>query len=766
MKKTLVALLAITFIFAGFSAALPSYASTRPEPDYARSMRWLMDLGIFSPAEPDKADLERAVTREQLATVIILLNGHEDKASLYKNTGLFSDVAPNRWSAEYIGAAVKLGYMRARPDGLFHPEESVTFAEVSEIFTDLLRYNDYSLVGGYPDKYINLMASLGILDGIKYSARSAVTRGQLAVMAERLLNTKVFGDARDFVDTVSVYRRMIILENSLISKNSNERRIVTDTGVYDLASSLPIPQAGRQYIARLKDGEVVKLAMAGLSYREFSVRYASSGSILTNDGKTEYLPANVTWYYHAAPAGFEIVNASLKTNSSVVIGTRSDGTGYGVLFDPLNSDPRVIDPGMTASMLERLYGGKTIDRGGKYISPAQIESEDVVYEITDIWYKNPYVIIYANSISGEVTGILPNKISPRFIEVDGISYPLSDDFPIEKIIGTGGVEVDQTARVLLASDGKAVDIILHGDSDNRDFVLVLDAYDRKSTDIEDYGETLHYVSLLHANGTKKTYLTEKNEIVEKGRIARYEIVKAGKDHNDYDTVTLIRLDYSKPFVSRIDKENRMMDFSTVTNDVVIFNIIENIYGTDSVASVIKWSDLPDGSIQPGRVLYLRKTGDFQDIDVICFDNILDQGVAYGLVTSVTSTYSPVTGTLKIANIMINGNEYVYTYKDDDGIFQGQVLRVKFNGVAVTGAEHGISPTVTGSTVEAVDSSRIRMKGATYRYRSDVSILKYDGEKWVQAGTSEIVKGDNRRQISIYLDKPVGYGGKVVLITIR
>ena len=219
---------------------------------------------------------------------------------------------------------------------------------------------------------------------------------------------------------------------------------------------------------------------------------------------------------------------------------------------------------MTASMLERLYGGKTIDRGGKYISPAQIESEDVVYEITDIWFKNPYVIIYANSISGEVTGILPNKISPRFIEVDGISYPLSDDFPIEKIIGTGGVEVDQTARVLLASDGKAVDIILHGDSDNRDFVLVLDAYDRKSTDIEDYGETLHYVSLLHANGTKKTYLTEKNEIVEKGRIARYEIVKAGKDHNDYDTVRLIRLDYSKPFVSRIDKENRMMDFSTVT----------------------------------------------------------------------------------------------------------------------------------------------------------------------------------------------------------
>jgi len=766
MKRTIVTLLAITLIAAGLFVPHPSYASTRAEPDYAGSMQWLMDLGILSPAEPGNMNLEQAVTREQLATVIILLNGHEDKAALYRNSNLFPDVAPGRWSAGYVGAAVKLGYMSAKPDGLFHPLDGVTFAEVSEIFADLLRYNDYTLVGGYPDKFINLMASLGILDGLEYTARSAVTRGQLAVMVERLLNTKVFGDARDFVDTVSVYRRMIILENSLISKNSDERRIVTDTGVYRLAPSLPIPQAGRQYIARMKDGEIVKMAMAGLNYREFSVRYASSGKILTNDGTTEYLPANVTWYYHAAPSAYDVVNTSLKTNSSVVIGTKSDGSGYGVLFDPIYSDPRVIDPGMTASMLESLYGGKTIDRGGKYISPSQIEGEDVVYEVTDIWDKNPYVIIYSNSVSGEITGILPNKISPRFIEIDGVSYPLSDDFPIEKIIGQGGAEVDQRARVLLTGDGKAIDIILEGDSDNRDFVLVLNAYDAKSTEREDYGKTRHYVTLLHADGTKKTYLAETSEIGEKGRIARYEIVKAGKDHDDYDTVKLISLDYGKPSVSRIDKENRMIDASMVTNDVVIFNLVDNIYGADSIASVIKWSDLPDGDIQPGRVLYLRKTGDFQDIDVILLDNILDQGVAYGLVTGVTSTYNPVTGGVKIATIMIGGNEYVYTYRDEEGIFEGRVLRVRFGGQAVTRVEYGISPAVTGTMVEAVDSSRIRMKGTTYRYRSDVSILKYDGEKWVPAGTNEIVKGDNRRQISVYLDKPLNYGGKVVLITIR
>lgn len=765
MKKALAAILVITVISASFCMALPAYASNGGEPDYAQSMKRLMDLGIFSPTRPDKMDLDKPVTREQLATVIIKLTGHEDKASLYKNSGLFSDVPSSRWSSGYVAAAVKLGYMDKRQDGLFHPGENVTFAEVSEIFSELLRYTDYSLAGSYPDKYINLMSSLGILDGIGYSAKGTVTRGQLAVMIDRLFTTKVFGSPNDFVDTVSIYKRIVILENSIVNKDSERNRIVADSGVYYLDESLSVPEAGKQYIARMKNGKIVNLAIADLNYSEISVKYAVSGKVIANDGRTVNLPANLTWYYKAAPSGYDVITANLRTNSSVVMGIKDDGTGYGVLFDPVYSEPRVIDSGMTTSMLESLYGGRTIDRDGKYISPSQIESDDVVYEVTDIWNENPYILIYSNSVSGQVTGILPNKISPRFIEVDGVSYPLSDDFPMEKIIGLGGVEVDDSVKVLLTNDGEAVDIIVDGNSDNRDFVLVLNAYDEKSTEIEDYGKTRHYVTLLHADGKKKTYLTEENEISEKGRIARYEIIATGRDNDDYDTVRLIHLDYDKYGTVRIDKENRTLDSSTVTNDVVIFNMINNVYGTDSIASVLKWSDLPDGYIQSGRLLYMRRVGDFQDIDVLYFDNILDEGVAYGLVTGVSSSYTPLTGTMYTATVMIHGNEYLYTYKEE-GIYAGEVLRVKFDGTSITDAEYSVSPAVSGNTVDAVDSSRIRMKGVTYKFRSDVSILKYDGKKWVSAGTSDIVKGDNHRQITIYLDKPVNFGGKVALITIR
>lgn len=766
MKKILMVLMVVSLIAAGLPTAFPVAAATASEPDYAQSMQRMMDLGIFSRTEPDKMALDQAITREQLATVIILLNGQEDKISLYKNANLFSDVPATRWSAGYIGAAVKLGYMRARPDGRFHPEAAVTFGEISEIFGKLLRYKDYNLSGSYPDNYVNLMASLGLLDGMTYSADKPVTRGQAALMIDRLLSTKVFGDSRDFIDTVSAYKRMIILENSIVNKNADERRIVTDIGVYYLDPSLDIPQAGKQYIARFKDGEIMQLAQAGLDYREFSVKYATSGKIMTNDGKTEYLPSNVTWYYQGTPSSLDTIMTSLKTNSSLVIGTKRDGTGYGVLFDPVYSKPRVITPGTTPAMLESLYGGKTIDRDGKYITPAQIEVEDVVYEVTDIWGDHTYVVIHANSVSGEITAILPSKISPKSIAINGVSYSLSDDFPIEKIIGQGGLQVDQRAKLLLDSNGQAVDIILEGDSDNRDFVLVLNAFSKPSTEREDYGSTRYYVTLLHADGTKKTYLTEQDESDQKGRIARYEVIKKGKKQDDYDTVKLTRLEYSSYGTVRIDKDNRMLDNSTVTNDVVIFNMIDNIYGTDSVASVLKWSDLPGGNIQAGKVLYLRKTGDFQDIDVIYLDNILDQGVAYGLVTEITSTYNPMTGkAIHAATIMIQGKSYIYTYADDN-YYVGQVLRVKFNGQEITGIDKAISAAVVSTMVDAVDSTRIRMRGITYNFRSDVTILEYDGLRWKTTGISDIVKGDNQRYVSVYLDKPVNFGGKVVLITLR
>jgi hypothetical protein len=760
MKRLLIVLLAAVMAISSLPLTKVAAAS---EPDYASSMRRLMDLGIFSATSPDKMDLNNAITREQLACVIILMNGQEDKASLYQNTSQFSDVAANRWSSGYIGAAVKLGYMKALSDGLFHPTDKVTFSQAAVLFGDLLRYKAYNLSGSYPDNYLNLLKNLGILNGIAYTANGSVTRGQMALMLDRLMQTKVFATGQNYIDTLGIYTSLIVLENSVTNKNADPRRILTDIGVYYMDEALAVPAAGKKFMVRIRDEKIVKMAPADLTFSEISVKYATNGKILSNSGETYYLPSNLTYYYKGAPTSFDVVNKSIKTNSSVVMGKKSDGTGYGVLFDPVTSDPKVIEAGTTPTMLESLYGGKTIDREGKYISASQIENDDVVYEITDIWGRNSYVVIYANHVSGEITAIIPNKVSPTGIAVDGKVYPLSKDFPLEKLIGQGSIEVDQTCRLLLDDSGNAVDIIQEGDSDNKHYALVLNAYDKKSTNSEDYGTNYHYVSLLHYNGSKKVYLTEKDMINEKGRLVQYKVTALGKDDAP-DTVELTCIEYSGVNVSRVLKEDRMIDNSWVTNDVVIFNLVHNIYGTDSIASVLKFSDLPNGALDSAKVKYLHKTGDFQDIDLMVCENILDEGISFGIVTQVTTYWDMVNGAVQTITVLINGEPY--TFQDNStGIFVGSVLKLRTLKGQIMGIESIASPTVSGNKVEAADSSRVRINGVTYNYKAGVAILKYEDNTWKKAGTNEINKTSSR-YISVYLDKPLMYGGKVVLITIR
>lgn len=766
MKKILMILLVVALAATGLTTPTVSTAASGSGSVYAQSMQRMMDLGIFSKTAPEQFALENLVTREQLAVLLIQLTGQEDKAAFYKNISLFSDVASSRGSQSYIAAAVKLGYMTSLPDGLFHPTNPVTFSEVSKIFGKLLKYEESSLSGLYPYNYLNLLANLGIFNGINYTSTGKVTRGQLAVMMDRLLNTDMSGAANTFAEASGCYKNLIILENSKINKDAEANRIVADSGVYFTDASLSIPEIGRSYIARIEDGKISKMTLASdVNYKEFSVKTALAGKISTNDKKTETLQSNFAFYYNGAVSKYDSVVAAIKANSSLITGTKSDGTGYCVLFDPVNSNPKVIAPGMTTSALETLYGGKTIDREGQYITASQIESDDVVYEITDIWGNNAYIIIYANSVSGEVTAILPNKISPTSIKLDDQSYALSPDFPIDKVTGQGSVQVGETARLLLNNEDKAIDIILNGESNNKDYVLVLNAYDQASTATTDYGQTYHYVTLLHSNGVKKTYRTEVDVIGMKGEVARYTIKAVGKSKDDYDTVELTDLNYGTINASQIDKETRTLDNSTVTNDAVIFNMIHNVYGTDSTASVLKWSDLPDGSLQTGKVLYLHKAGDFQDVDVILFNNILDQDVAYGIVTNITSSWTRETGAVYTASILIRGTTYQYKYSEE-GLYLGEVIRVKMSGTSIIGVDYAVSAAATGKTVEAVDSTRIRMNGATYNYKSDVSILKYSDNTWKVAGSSEILKGDNLYNISVYLDKPISFGGKVILITLR
>ena len=772
MKKFLCYILSISIILSVL--VLPVNKVFADSTAEIKSMERLMDLGIFTKTEVDKMNLNEPITREQLAVVLVLINGQQDKLDLYKNTSLFTDVSVTKWSSPYINVAVKSGYIKAKSGNIFSPSDKVNFSSVAEILGKLLRYDDIYLPGNTNEKYLIKLDGLGILDTINYSSSALVTRGQLALMLDRLLSTRVFGTDTKFIDTVAIYKSAIVLENSIINKNADERQVLTDKGYFYLKEDVNIPEAGKQYYFNVKDNDIQYAALTDYQYKEYSVSSYISGTVTTNDREKVKLPAGIPYYYEGSTINYSDLSQYLEMNSSVVIGYDGQKPVYGALFDPIKSDPEVITAKSVGSSLGTKYMGLLIDRGGKYITGSQIEVNDVVYRISDIWNRNAYLIVYENTIKGKITSILPSKMSPNMIEIDGNSYTLDASFNKYKLKNSDTIQVGETVKLVLGNNGKVVDIISSFVKGTENYVLVLNAFSNSNRNTVDYIDSgkykkEYYVTLLHADGEKETYLSERSMLHLKGKLALYKIIKTGED---YDTVELQIVNNNALKSYKINKDERMIGNDYVADGAVLFNI-EKTYNDEIEASVISFNDISETQIMDGAVKYIHKSGDFMDIDVMLLDDALGRNTAYGLVTDMSVIGNEYVVTEKYT-LLVNGQMMTYigrtmTYAERNRTAASlwSVVRIKLNENNVDSIKEIISSVDSSREVQAVDSSRIRINDKVYSYHNNMTIYKLTSDlSWKAITPNELKKGFDNGNVSLYLDRPLNEGGKVVAIVVR
>lgn len=759
MKKMMAAILCLCLVISAMFVVKP-FAQAQ-DTNETKSMERLMELGIFSKTTQENMALSRVITREEFATLLVQINGQQDKLNQYKNSSMFSDVPKSRWSNAQIQIAVRLGYMSGMPDGKFHPADNVDFALVASVFAKLLKYNDANLPGSYPQNYLDQLDSLGVFNGISYTASGSVTRGQMGVMICRIFNTRVFGSNLNFIETISSYQSAIILENNTLNPDQDARRLITDKGTMYLKSSVLIPSLGKRYILRMKDKEVQYAAVDNDEYKEISVKSISGGRITANNGEIVTVPAGITFYYKGKATDYDSISSLIQSNSSIVIGYEENEAKYGVLYDPLYSKPRVVTSTDVGAPLEHQLNRLLIEREGKYITALQIEINDVIYNVTDIWNKNTYIIVSSKSVSGRITAITPNKVSPVSIELDGVVYQLSDSFRKEKLSSSSVAQVGETIRIILGSDGRVVDVITSNTEGTNGFVLVLNAYTKNSTKASDFGTPYYYVTLLHSDGGKKTYLVKSSMLGLRGKIATYEVLSKG---TEYDTVKLTEISNNSSGSFRINKDERMISDNYVAAGAVLFNI-RNTATPEIDAQVISFGDLPTGYLTDGKVKYIHKSGDFNDIDVMLLDNALDENIAYGIVTDKEVSFSEL-GITETVTILINGQSM--TYKGgESGLYINSIAKVRISDNSISWVDYTLSVDASDNEIEAIDSSRIRINGKVYSYHKSLSVYKSTGENsWKKLEISDLKKGIDQSSVTIYLDKPLSYGGKIVMIIVR
>ncbi|MBR2883388.1 MAG: S-layer homology domain-containing protein [Clostridia bacterium] len=98
----------------------------------------------------------------------------------------FADVAAHHWAADSIAALNSVGIITGY-NGLFYPDNTVSFAELSKMLVEALGYGERAVkIGEYPYGYLTVAAELGITKDIDLTESESVNRG---IAAKMLINS-------------------------------------------------------------------------------------------------------------------------------------------------------------------------------------------------------------------------------------------------------------------------------------------------------------------------------------------------------------------------------------------------------------------------------------------------------------------------------------------------------------------------------------------------------------------------------------------------
>lgn len=411
----------------------------------------------------------------------------------------------------------------------------------------------------------------------------------------------------------------------------------------------------------------------------------------------------------------------------------------------------------------------TIDNGvspatsviGERITLEAIKDKDVVYEVYNKLNVLIYYLVIDNKIEGKITSILPSKYAPTSIKINDVNYDLGENSKIEKFNSTNGsLSVEDHVSVVLGYDGKVVDAYYVQDDNNKEYAFVVDCDTKVSEAAADYGKTYYTVTLMHVDGTTKTYKIAEDASEYKWRLVKYSNVED-------KTVKLLKLAYRNDTEIVIDRYQQKIGQSYIADNVKIFNY------TDEAVNLINWNDIPDGTLAAGKVKYLAIAGDFDDVCVILTSDIFNQQYKNYVVKSIKEPSDKNLADENSAyyqyNLASGSENYTYVSKTGSGItgaFVGSVLSMKLYNNRVSTFSKVVTPDTIGTRVQAIDSKRIKINNIVYMFASNVAIYYKDYKGNLTAKKySDIELDTDYPSIRLYFDRSINNGGRVQTIVI-
>lgn len=397
LKKLIstVAALAITATSA-FSAFAANFSDVADTADYKTAVDNLVALGIVNGYEDGTFKPENLITRAESSKMIVGTMGPAmmDAAEASKGSTNFTDVAADHWATGYIAQGVGKGYIKGMGDGTFAPESNVTYAQMVKMLVCVLGYaEDAEVNGGWPNGYLNQATTLGVTDGVKASADTAVNRGQVAILINNALDIPV--------KSITGYEPGFKMENGQLVSTSVPKTEVYDgkgdSGKYETLLTT-------YFDAYSVRGRIVNTEEKGKGVVDFTVEYADNfdGDVDVYNGKKDsdgnlINKETVEVYY---PAGLD-VDSLLCAYSDAIIMENEDGDWELVSIAPYGkNDVVAVDAELYVDGTFEMSDGKNDGYIEFYQSKTSSKKDD---------YKlDPNVAVYVNGT--EVTSKVADTV--------------------------------------------------------------------------------------------------------------------------------------------------------------------------------------------------------------------------------------------------------------------------------------------------------------------------------------------------------------------
>ena len=428
MKKKILSVLLVLVLVFGLCPITGAYADSFDKTDAQNATTFVESVvGTVSVA---KSNTNRA---EFVGAMAQLFNLEVSKGS----EQFFADVPPSHTNNTAIITACKLGWISYGE--AFRPTNEITYAEAMKIAVTAMGYEDIANAqGGYPTGYFWVANKIGLLDRLSMTEDQVLSKDELMILMENMLNAKVARVVGDGIMTtynteitlMEYYHDMYKVQGIIDATKHSSLTSETSEFTRDMISI-----NGKNYFYEGFSDDYLGLNAIAYCKRE-------EGSDLSKIVYLKFTKNEVHEYNSSDYTGFVNGKIHFEDDDATFSHKYKIDDSYTLIYN----GKKVTDKANAAKYLEDANGFvKIVDN-----------NEDSAF---DVVFVEDYKYIYVSEIDVEKEMIADHNSSANSVVLEDTDYVIYDN-ATKTEVGFEDIKIGSVIAVAMSKDKKVAKLLL------------------------------------------------------------------------------------------------------------------------------------------------------------------------------------------------------------------------------------------------------------------------------------------------------------------